>query len=323
MLALDSMPLEVHVSGMRVHWGPPRAAIALVVWLACVAPPARAGATDERSAHPSRLDQWTEAHSEWLLGQERFEPSEVQRLWVLYAIMGSGLAVLEFGAQPPRDARWEGDNGFDDGIRDVLKGASGSARSASATASDVLFGGLGVALLLDEIWLRHENPALKSLLFDGSWLLANELVTRAAKVSAGRERPYVDPCGTDPDYVSDCDEGRDRNASFFSGHASTTATMAGLVCSHHLHRAASGWFDWAACGGAAAASAAAGVLRVTAEKHHATDVLAGWASGVLFGYILPSHFDRRIRTENRALSLIPMEPVVTPNFLGLRLQYSF
>jgi hypothetical protein len=210
-----------------------------------------------------------------LFGRAPFEPEEVQRLWAVYAVIGPGLAVLEIGAEPPRDARWEGENGFDDGIRDVFVGGSRSARSAAATASDVLFGGLGLALLLDEIWLRHETPVLRSLLFDGSWLITNELATRSAKVAAGRERPYVDPCAVDSDYVSDCNQGRDRNASFFSGHASRTATMAGLVCSHHLHRAASGWVDWLICGGAAAASAATGVLRVTAEEHHATDVLAG------------------------------------------------
>jgi membrane-associated phospholipid phosphatase len=297
--------------------------IATVVWLFCAASPACAGSIEEGPASRSRFDHWMEAHSEWLLGRDGLEANEVQRLGVTYAVMGSVLAVLELGTRPPHDARWEGDNDFDAGIRDVLKGESRSARRSAETASDVLLGGLGVLLFLDEIWLRPENPVLKSLLFDGSWLLMNEVVTQTAKVAAGRERPYVGPCGDDSDYVSDCDEGRDRNASFFSAHTSATATMAGLVCSHHLHRDGSGWPDWVACGGAAAASAVTGALRVTAEQHHATDVVAGWASGMLFGYVLPSHFDRRERLDNRVLSLVPAEPVIAPEFLGVRLQYSF
>lgn len=294
-------------------------ATAIVAWVACVA---CAPAVADESLSRSRLDGWLES-SEWLFGREGLSANQAQRIGTTYAVMGFALAALEIGARPPQEARWEGDNGFDSAIRDVIMGGSRSARSSAATASDVLVGGLGLLLLLDRISLRHENPVLKSLLLDGSWLLTNEVVTEATKLAAGRERPYVDPCDADSDYVSDCNGRRDGNTSFFSGHSSGTATMAGLVCSHRLHRSASGSLDWIVCGGAAAASVATGMLRVTAEQHHATDVIAGWASGLLFGYILPTHFDRRIGAATPGFSFMPFHPTAGREIVGLRLEYSF
>jgi hypothetical protein len=44
---------------------------------------------------------------------------------------------------------------------------------------------------------------------------------------------------------------------------------------------------------------------------------------MVFGYVLPSHFDRRVRADDAMLSLVPIEPVATPEFLGVRLQFSF
>jgi len=63
------------------------------------------------------------------------------------------------------------------------------------------------------------------------------LATRILKVSTGRERPYVRPCSVDPDYVSDCDSGRDDSTSFCSGHTSSSATLVALLCTRHLKRA--------------------------------------------------------------------------------------
>lgn len=295
----------------------------LAAGVACIMACAHPAAAGEPSARDTRLARWIAAHPQWLWGEHRLQPSEVQRLWAAYSVMGAALVALEFAVKPPRDARWDRTNEFDDEIRGALKGESRSARRAASIASEVFYGGLLAGLLVDDVWLRREYPVLKRYMLDGSWIITTALVTRGAKLAAGRERPFVDPCRTDSDYVDDCDDGRSGNASFFSGHASTSATVAGLICSHHLHRARTGIYDWITCGGAAAASAATGVFRITAEQHHATDVLAGWATGVLFGYVLPSRFDYGLRTENLVSNLLAVEPVATPQFLGVRLQYSF
>jgi membrane-associated phospholipid phosphatase len=269
------------------------------------------------------LTRWVNDHPQWFFGDRDFDFTRDRRLWVPYAVTGPALAIVEFVARPPSDARWRGDNGFDDEARDLLKGGSRSARESADTVSDVLLYSLGGAMLLDQVWLRGEHPVFRSLLIDGGWLLGNELLTRTVKVSAGRERPFVEPCRGDPDYVPDCDEGRNENASFFSGHASTTATLAGLICARHVHRSERGGIDWLACGAAGSASIATGMLRITAEQHHATDVIAGWASGALFGYVLPTAFDYGSPRKAPALSLRAVEPVASPGFLGLRYSVSF
>jgi membrane-associated phospholipid phosphatase len=146
-------------------------------------------------------------------------------------------------------------------------------------------------------------------------------VVRGVKRAAGRERPYVAPCALDPDYVSECGDGRGGNTSFFSGHAATTASLAGMICARHLHRAGRSAVDWWACGGAVAGSFTAGMLRLAADEHYATDVLAGWVSGAVFGYLLPSRFlfDR----DGEPPAAAAFTPLVGPRRYGLRFDLRF
>ena len=117
------------------------------------------------------------------------------------------------------------------------------------------------------------------------------------------------------------------NASFFSGHASESATLAGLLCARHLHRRERGRLDLAICGAAVAASAATGVLRISADQHWATDVLVGWISGGIFGYVLPSLIDYRGEPDSaagRTLALLRhLEPMPRPATWGLRASFRF
>lgn len=82
--------------------------------------------------------------------------------------------------------------------------------------------------------------------------------------------------------------------SFYSGHATATATTAGLVCVHHQHLPlfGGGFADLAPCLLMIGVSATTGVLRLVYDEHWASDVMVGWADGVLSGYVLPSllHF---------------------------------
>jgi len=298
-------------------------ATAACLTAALIVTSARAADSGDVLRCSSCLRTWAGDNPQWLFGSGGLSDAEKTHLWVSYGLLGSALVMLELAVEPPRKGRWDGENGFDEGIRSGLKGRSRSARSAASTASDALFGGLTVALVADQIMSRFDTPFLKSLLFDVSWLLNNELVTRTAKVAGGRERPYVDPCENNPHYVSECDSRRDRNASFFSGHASTTATMAGLICSRHVHSGNGSVYDWLGCAGAAATSAATGMLRITAEKHNATDVIAGWASGAIFGYVLPSYFRDRYAPANLAHSPAPIEAIAGADGFELRFRYAF
>lgn len=255
--------------------------------------------------------------NEWLLGSPPSPPAPHYRIWLPNLLLAGAVAGVSFGTRPPRDARWADRNSFDEGIRDGLAGASRSTRAAAETATDVLFAALGVGLVADHMWLRHEYPSLRSLGVDSSWLLANQLATDTAKLSAGRRRPYVRPCRANPEYVGDCHGGRSDNASFYSGHASWTATLAGLLCARHLHRTEVSAVDYFVCGGAVGAGVATGLLRITAEQHYASDIFAAWGAGAVFGYILPVWFDYGSRPPHQATVQQSVQPLLGTRTIGL------
>jgi membrane-associated phospholipid phosphatase len=249
-------------------------------------------------------------------------PSATLTGWLPNLLLAGAFAAVQFAADPPRDPRWRNRNSFDRKIRSGLRGNSRSGRRAAKHASDAFLYGMAGLMVGDWVWLRHEYGLARSLQVDSRWLLANNITTRVAKVSAGRERPYVRPCRTNSSYVSSCGSSRDRNAGFFSGHASNTATLAGLLCARHLGRRERSLVDGLVCGGAAAGSLTAGILRIVAERHYTTDVIAGWAVGAFFGYFLPSRFDYRGEPGD-PFALSTVMPVVGREYYGLRYQLRF
>jgi len=131
--------------------------------------------------------------------------------------------------------------------------------------------------------------------------LANITATAIAKAGSARPRPYVRQCATDPGYAGGCGDPSAENQSFWSGHASNAFTGAGLVCARHARfeyggsiddAPTWGWDDTAACAGALAAAAGTAVLRISADEHYATDVLAGALSGFAFGFLAPYLWER-------------------------------
>jgi membrane-associated phospholipid phosphatase len=113
-------------------------------------------------------------------------------------------------------------------------------------------------------------------------------VTGATKRWTSRARPWVEPCEQDPTGQS-CGSGG-AYSSFFSGHASTTATGAGLICAHHtqlsLYR--NPYLDTGACAVAVLGTAVTGALRVASDNHWASDVIVGHLTGYVSGYLLPT-----------------------------------
>jgi membrane-associated phospholipid phosphatase len=224
------------------------------------------------------------------------------RNWAPTLLLGATLVVLETVADPPSNPRW-----------------------SSKNASTILNATLGVALAADWVWLRDEYGLVESARTEVPWVLGSAVSSRVFKVATGRERPYVDPCSLDPSYISGCNDGRNDNASFYSGGATGSATFAGLLCARHLHRAERSGVDWAVCGGAVAGSLATGFTRVVADQHWFTDVLAGWATGALFGYVLPVHFQFRQRKPGKPpmMGLYGFTPAVGTRFFGLRYEKRF
>ncbi len=249
------------------------------------------------------------------------------RRWGPTLLTAAALGILEVAVDPPADPRWSSKNSLDTSVRDALVGGSRSTRGRASTASDYLYGAMGLALAADWVWLRDEYGAWESAQRELPWLLGSAVSSRVLKLSTGRQRPYVDPCSVDAKYISGCDPGRDDNTSFYSGHATTSATFAGLLCARHLHRMERTGVDLAVCGGAVAGTVTTGILRMTADEHWFTDVLAGWATGALFGYVLPVHFqfgkDEDTNGVPPALGFHGFMPVVGTRFFGLRYETRF
>jgi membrane-associated phospholipid phosphatase len=107
-------------------------------------------------------------------------------------------------------------------------------------------------------------------------MVVTEWITRAIKINAARERPYA--------HFTD-ERGKDDNLSFPSGHTSRAfafATSAGVIA--HARGYKSEPYIWAA---GMTLGVVTAYLRIAADKHYFTDVLAGSAIGVSAGLTVP------------------------------------
>ena len=227
--------------------------------------------------------------------------------------------IFEFSANAADPPRWRQPILFDDAVHGSLTAASATARSRAGTLSDIgLYGLAALPLVVDAglvTWLGRGNPdaAVQLALLDAqalalSWGLAT-LVERAVS----RERPYVQACAADPAGSGCSGSANDRNTSFLSGHTTVAFTMAAVLCVEHTRLDLLGSADAAVCPIAATAAAATGVLRVVAEKHWATDVLAGAALGTSIGAIVAL-----VHVRPRAAAGAPrLTPVAGPGSVGL------
>ncbi len=200
----------------------------------------------------------------------------------------AGGAALSFGAEPSR--RWTAENAFDSGIRSGLRLDSVGARRDADTASDVFLAfGIGVlpAAAIGTSFARtHDCVETWDLVGEAfeSFSLAL-FVSEAIKLASGRERPFGDRCADGPPRDASCRDD-DRNLSFPSGHATLAAAGAGLTCRFALGREAFGPGRAARavpCALGIASALVAGTLRVSADRHWATDVLVGFGAGAVIG----------------------------------------
>ncbi|MBC7171541.1 MAG: phosphatase PAP2 family protein, partial [Polyangiaceae bacterium] len=117
------------------------------------------------------------------------------------------------------------------------------------------------------------------------------------------------------------------NRSFFSGHSSMAFTGAGLVCFHQQQLA--GLYGSRAagigvCGSALAFASTTALLRVAADKHWSTDVLAGAGVGIFSGWLLPWLLHgRSVVDVNGEHVRGAVLPIVDRGTYGLELRGSF
>jgi len=267
----------------RPAW--PRAAAALAI-----AAPVRAAPAEDRVAEPD---------------------------WALHVPATLGVGLVYFLADVPfdgplsRDAcRWCAPIAMDGAVRDALVWEhTGRARTASdvtgyLAAPLVAVGGVGLVAELDG---RGANWLADGFIVAQSALIAS-VVNFGIKAASARERPFVHQLA--PGEKARTEDPQDNNQSFASGHATLSmslAVSAGTV-------AAMRGYAWAPAlyGGGAALSVATGWLRVAADRHWSTDVLAGWILGAAVGYAVPSLVHRKGT---------PIAALVSPSRIGIAVRW--
>lgn len=210
------------------------------------------------------------------------------------AASASDLA-LTFGTDRIPRGSWKNGVLFDDAVRSALRATTADGRDRAGRVSDVLWGGamlypIVVDSLLVPLALDRGNTdvAYQMLLLDWQAEGLAGAVTMATHRVVGRARPLLQGCSG-----PSCEPPNSGNdASFLSGHTSMAFAGAGLVCAHHQGLALYGGPvpDGLACGTMLGVATTTGVLRIVADKHWSTDVLAGAALGLGTGCLMPYAF---------------------------------
>jgi hypothetical protein len=205
--------------------------------------------------------------------------------------LGTALGTL---AIPPAETRWTGVSGFDAEIRGALRADELDDRQRARDASDILLMVSVNQVLVDTLlvtWWGHDadTVAFQMAMMNIEALTVNAAINGLVTGLASRERPYRDDCvGEAATELRDCRSSK-RYRSFYSGHTSTTFTVAGLTCIHHAYLPlyGGGAADVLPCIASFGVAAATGALRVVGDQHFASDVLVGAAMGTLTGLTLP------------------------------------
>lgn len=248
--------------------------VALVLGIALGAAPVRAQSSHWRSRWP------------------RFQIAE----GVLgLAALGVGLAIYFEGER--LDPRWTAPLPLDRETRALLVSHSIAEREAVSRASDAMFISMMVypvaidALLVAGAIHRDADVMGQMLLVDAEALALGLLASMITTRLVGRERPFVIECARDPTYAAGCGgDGLGRNTSFVGGHALMSFLGAGLVCAHHVHHP---WLYGGPAGGAVACTAGLGVasaisiMRIVADRHWLSDIVAGATLGAAIGWLVP------------------------------------
>lgn len=148
------------------------------------------------------------------------------------------------------------------------------ARAAADRASDAL--AFAAVPLACSLALLGVDGLGRRLLRDGLRVVRAVTLTgavnQAVKFLAPRERPFA-RAGTQ-------ETGRDRYGSFFSNHTSAVTAMASASARLVHARGAKAWFGLPLFG----LAVLVGYLRIAADQHYLTDVLAGLGIGTALGF---------------------------------------
>ena len=130
--------------------------------------------------------------------------------------------------------------------------------------------------------ITAENPTYGQVFDDVApifeTIVISQLGVQAIKFGVGRQRPFVHFGPPAPHDVDD-------NVSFFSGHSALVfgiATSAGVIAHRRRY-----WVEPYVWGIGMTLAATTAYLRMAADKHYLSDVLAGTAWGIASGLTIP------------------------------------
>jgi len=174
--------------------------------------------------------------------------------------------------------RWCDPPALDAAVRERLRWADSAA---AGIASDVLaYGGVPLLGLGVDFFVsgRDAKAAGTDALIAGETIALAGVVGQAVKLAVARERPAARA-------RNGTRRSSDEHASFYSGHTSSAFAVAvSLATCASLRGDRDAWVAWAA---GLPLAAATGYLRIAADRHYLSDVLAGAGAGALFGILVP------------------------------------
>jgi membrane-associated phospholipid phosphatase len=146
--------------------------------------------------------------------------------------------------------------------------------------------------VLDPVLSAYREQSLQTGLVDlmlyAETLALTQATTNLVKLAVRRPRPAAyreaEANRGNPDY-SNADT--DSALSFFSGHASTTASLSATATYLAFARSPSSWRPWATLVAGAGLTTFVSIQRVRAGKHFPTDVIAGAVAGAGIGIMVP------------------------------------
>ena len=249
----------------------------------------------------------------------------VSPLWdgIAAGALGAATLVVQFGVPNPSQAKWSS-TGFDDWVRGWIRISGESGRTTAAITSDFFVYTLAAAPFINAFFVagwEHErmDVAWQLAALDAQTLLAVTFATLSLQKLTARERPFVKACQTDPS-LPECSIGG-KYASFPSAHTSVAFAAVALECFHHgfLDTSHTGW-GAAVCPVTIAVATGTALLRVAADRHWATDVIAGAVLGGTLGYAIPAlHIAFASNKDQTAV----LTPAISSSYLGLSLAGRF
>lgn len=239
------------------------------------------------------LSAWTRVSAEDVDSSTEWNPRFNHFTPVQYSLAIAGMGTMFLAGTMPvtSDVNWRSEILFDHGAKSLFAASTESGRRRASDVSDyIAFGLAAYPFAIDALLVAggvHQNyeVAYQLALIGAQTMMVTNLVTGLTKRLVGRARPDAGLCVAGNELACATE-----NESFISGHTSAAFAGAGLICANqqNLRLYGSDTAGAIACGVGLAGATAVGTLRMVANRHHLSDVLAGAAVGLAAGYLLPN-----------------------------------